>query len=102
MLAVLAAQISVAHSARADTQAVIDDLKCDQPSEVAAYIDRRVGCNYWSSEPPYDAERAAEIKKVLGDLKCQALTDDERSLRARFAASPNVLKALDEARDLTY
>jgi len=102
MLAVLVLPIVMSHPTHADTQKVIDDLKRNKPNEVATYIDRRVGCNYWSSEPPYDAERAAEIKKVISDLRCQTLNRDEESLRSHYAKSPTVLNALDEAHDLIY
>jgi hypothetical protein len=102
LLALLAASIIVPHPARADMQAIINDLKRDEPPEVATFIDRRAGCNYWSSEPPFDSERVAEIKKVMDDLKCHALAHDEKNLRARYAKSPSVLKALDETRNLTY
>lgn len=99
-LAILVTPITVSHPVHADA---IDDLKRDQPPDVAAYIDRRAGCNYWASEAPFDSERAADIKKAMGELKCSSLAGDEKQLRAFYAkSSVRVLKVLDEARDLTY
>ena len=101
MLTALAAPIALTHPASAEMQA-IDRLKSGQPPDIASFIDRQAGCQHWSGESPFDAERSADIKKALRELKCQALARDERQLRTRYAKSPDALRALDQARDLSY
>lgn len=100
-LAALTTLIAVAQPAGAEMQA-IDRLKSGQPPDIASFIDRQVGCQHWSGEEAYDAERATDIKKALRELKCQALARDERRLRTRYAKSPNALRALDQAHDASY
>jgi len=69
------------------------------PMEVKRFIDRRMGCNHWSGEEAYDADRGREIDRALRTLRCDRLEADARRLAARHAADPAVLKALDETRD---
>jgi hypothetical protein len=99
MLAALTVPIALAHPASAEMQA-IDQSKSGRPPDIASFIGRQVGCRHWSGESAVDAERAAQIKKALRELKCRALAGDERRLRIRYAKSPNALRALDQADDL--
>lgn len=69
------------------------------PTEVKAFIDRRMGCAHWAGEGAEDRARAREIHRALADLRCSALERDERALRGRHRRSPAVIKALDETRD---
>lgn len=68
------------------------------PADVARYIDRRRGCNHWLGEDGYDAERAREIARVVKKLACTRIDGDEARLRRRHARSPQILKAMDDAR----
>jgi cytochrome c556 len=52
------------------TCALADDnplasLKKGQPKDVSELVDRLVGCNHWSDEEPYDAERKQEISSAI-------------------------------------
>lgn len=89
------------------TCALADDdslasLKKGQPKDVSELIDRLVGCNHWSGEEPYDAERKHEISSAIADLKCERLTKDEAAARKRYAKKPGTIRALQQARETTY
>jgi hypothetical protein len=83
-------------------QDAIDAFTRGQPRAVAAFAVRRVECNHWAGEEPYDKERAAEIAKAVRRLRCEALEHEEGVLRHRYAKKPNVLKTLDAAADLEF
>ena len=88
-------------------QAVADNdplagLKKGQPKDVAALIERLVGCNHWSGEEPYDAERKREISAAMAELKCDRLAADESAALKRYAKNPSVLKALKDAKEMNY
>ena len=69
------------------------------PPDVAAYVGRRAGCNHWSGEDAYDKARGREIASAMKRLKCVRIESDAKRLRHRYARSPRVLRAIDEARD---
>ena len=69
------------------------------PQDVAAYADRREGCNHWAGEEGYDAARRAEINKAIHDLRCTALGRDERALRHRYRHNRPISRAIRKARD---
>jgi hypothetical protein len=71
----------------------------DLPKDVSAYVERRMGCNHWMGEEPYDAARRREIDKAIKDLACTRIDADERSLRQRHKGAPATIKALDAAKD---
>jgi hypothetical protein len=102
ILGVLLAAALSGRAAHADVQDALDALKRGQPDDVAAYIDRQVGCSHWAGEAPYDAERAADIDQAMRDLNCRDLQQDEDRLRAKYADAPAVLRALDGSHDLGY
>jgi hypothetical protein len=72
------------------------------PRDVRVHIDRQMGCNHWSGEEPYDAERRRQIMAAARELRCTSLERDEQRLRHRYASSPAVLKALTEYRDALW
>ena len=80
----------------------LDHLKKDQPKDVIALIDRLVGCNHWSGEDAYDAERKQEIAAAIADLKCERLQKDVAMARKRYARRPDTLKILQAAEDTSY
>jgi hypothetical protein len=78
-LVVLCLLVSV--SARADHE---KKLKRGLSKAAGEIIDRIVGCQHWLGEPaegegPEVAQRRAEIKKALEDLRCEGL-DADRAL----------------------
>lgn len=68
-------------------------------ADVKSFIDRRMGCNYWSGESSEEKARTREIRHAMTALRCEKLAEDERSLRAHHARTPAVAKALDETRE---
>ena len=74
-------------------------LMQDMPSDVAALIQRRVECNHWSGEDPYDAERAAFIARAVRRARCDRVDADEAVLARRYAERADVLARLAKARD---
>lgn len=67
------------------------------PADVAAYVDRRIACDHWAGEEPYDAARARYIAAAAKKLRCTDIDADEARLRGRYARDPAVLKAIDAA-----
>ncbi len=77
-------------------------LKNNQPRDVVKLIDRMVGCNHWSGEEPYDADRRKEISSALAALKCARLAKDEAAAHKRYAQKPSTIKVLQQARETSY
>lgn len=67
------------------------------PPDLRAVIERRLGCNHWGGEEPYDADRAAQIRAAAERLRCRTLEADEARMRQRHARHPARLKLLREA-----
>ena len=83
-----------------DDRARLDVLLKNSPADVVALVNRRLECQHWGSEEPYDAARRAEILSAVTRLKCGMLGNDEAALRRKYAQSPPALAALDAARAL--
>jgi hypothetical protein len=78
------------------------ELTRDLPSNVSEFVYRRVDCNHWAGEDPYDEERREQIKKALGRLRCDVLEQDEIVLRKHVAGNSRALGAIEAARDLVW
>jgi hypothetical protein len=74
-------------------------LKKGQPADVAAVVDRLVGCVHFAGEEGYDAERKREIATAMKKLKCDRLDKDETEIRKRYSNRPDVLKVLKQAKE---
>lgn len=71
------------------------------PGRVEAFISRRANCNHFTGEEPYDKARAAELNRVIRELRCVRVDQDEAKLRQRYRSDPCILKLLDDtANDL--
>lgn len=70
------------------------------PRKVAAFIERRAGCNHFLGEEPYDAERAAELKKAIRELRCTRIERDVRRLERTYRGRPEILRLLKDTEDL--
>jgi hypothetical protein len=71
------------------------------PQEVATFIERRTGCNhFWGEVGSGNAEREQQIGDALGELRCAELEADEDALRDAHHDEPEVLKLLDDTKDL--
>ena len=66
------------------------------PRDVRVLIDRKISCEHWAGEEPYDAGRRREIEKAVRELRCDSLERDEARLRRRYAGSKPVLKAIGD------
>lgn len=77
-------------------------LKKGQPKDVTVMIDRYAGCNHWSEEEPYDAERKKEIAAALKELRCSKLDVDEKRILRKYANNPSALKALKMAKETAF
>lgn len=77
-------------------------LKKDQPKDVAALIERVVGCNHWAGEEPFDAGRRKEISSALADLRCDQLSADETKTIKKYAGNAKVLKGVKEAKETSW
>jgi hypothetical protein len=71
----------------------------DLPRDVRVFIDRRMGCNHFAGEEPYNEERARQLEAAARELRCRRLESDETRLRRRYVRMPRVLKALTDTRD---
>jgi len=92
--------LSAVHALASDDP--LAHLKKGQPKDVIELIDRLVGCNHWSGEDAYDAERGQEIASALADLKCERLEEDVAVARKRYAKRPSTIKVLQKAKETTY
>ena len=88
-----AATCLTAHGGPSD----VDALKKGMPKDVVSFIERASECSHWGGEEPYDKERADQIGKAWRELRCDALSGDEKRLRRKYRRNSKVLKALDEA-----
>jgi len=66
------------------------------PRDIRVHIDRRINCDHWAGEEPYDRARRREIESAVRGLRCDTLDREERDLRHRYAPSPAMLKMIDK------
>lgn len=105
MLAFFAAPLALTGWTTAAASDWIDELnqlEGGRPPEIAMYTDRLALCQHWSDDGGLAGPRIPPLKSAIAELKCEALEREERRLRSKYAKSPNVLKALDEANDAIY
>lgn len=77
----------------------LNKLVAGLPKDAAAVVTRRVMCDHWAGEEPYDKARARAIARAVKRNKCESLDADEAAMRKRYAHDPKVVKALDDAKD---
>ena len=94
--------LAVPGEAKADTEDIMHALTQGMPADVSDFIYRRVECNHWEGEEPYDAERAGEIEAATLRLGCEDLPQQEQSLREFYSGEPTVLESLYKATDLVF
>ena len=70
------------------------------PPSVAAFIERRAGCNHFWGEEPYDRARAQQIDAALRKLRCNRLAADERALRRTYRRQPTVLVLIEDTAEI--
>lgn len=97
LLALLfAGVLSVAQDAPASTSDLQRRLEA-APEDIRAFVTRRLECDHWAGEEPYDAERRAQIDAAIAELGCPRIEEDEAVLRARHRDRTDLLKLMDEA-----
>ena len=69
------------------------------PQDVRVLIDRRMQCDHWTGEEPYDRARRRQIDTAIRQLRCDTVEREEKRLERRYSNVPAVLKALTETRD---
>jgi hypothetical protein len=80
----------------------MEALTHDMPAEVSEFIFRMVECSHWAGEEPFDEQRAVTIRQAVERLRCEAIDQDESSLRGAYEVNPRVLRAIDEAKQLAF
>jgi len=74
---------------------VLTSATVQLPHDVEALLDRRVQCEHWAGEEPYDGPRARKIEEAVQRLRCDSLETDESRIRLRYKRNPLVIKALE-------
>jgi hypothetical protein len=69
------------------------------PPDIAAYVERRKGCNHFGGEEAYDKARRDQINQAVSKLNCPALDADEKALLRRYRSTPAFLKQISAAKD---
>jgi hypothetical protein len=71
------------------------------PQDVAAFIERRAGCNhFWGEVGSDNPDREQQIQDTLREMRCWDLETDERALRKAHHYKAEVVKLLDDTADL--
>ncbi len=65
------------------------------PADILAWAGRRVGCDHWAGEEPYDAERAAMIAEATARLDCEGLDADQAALVDTYAGDEVALALIE-------
>jgi hypothetical protein len=97
----LVAVLAVLTPAFADDDQDLDKLVATLPKDAAAVVNRRLECDHWAGEEPYDKARAREIARATTRNKCDSLERDEAAMLKRYANDPKVVKAVNEAKALS-
>ena len=84
----------------ADDYQDLDRLAAALPKDAGAVVKRRLECDHWVGEEPYDKARAREIAGAIRRNKCSSLERDEAATLKRYANDPKVVKAVNDAKAL--
>jgi hypothetical protein len=93
--------LAVLRPAFADDYQDLDKLVATLPKDAAAVVNRRLECDHWAGEEPYDKARAREIARATIRNKCGSLERDEAAMLKRYANDPKVVKAVHDAKALS-
>jgi len=95
---ILTALVALTLSAQADEWS---DLPIDFPSEVRAFILRRLTCEHWAQEglnpANYSQSDIHRLEQEIAALKCDAVEVDEAALRKKYSSSAAVIHALTDS-----
>lgn len=84
----------------ADDSADVKALKKDMPQDVAAVIERIVGCNHWGGEEPSNKARAEEINKAVAKLQCDSIEQDQAKITKAYQNNYEVKMRIQKAKEL--
>lgn len=100
IVATLLAALGLLAPAFADGYEDLDKLVATLPKDAGAVVKRRLECDHWAGEEPYDKARAREIAGAIRRNKCDFLERDETATLKRYANDPKVVKAVNDAKAL--
>ncbi len=69
------------------------------PKQVKLFNKRQIDCIHWAGEEPYDKHRAKEINAAVTKRRCADLDKDEKILRKKYKARPNVIDSINKAKE---
>ncbi len=67
-----------------DVQDAFLSIAATVPTDIYDYAGRRLACDHWGGEDPYDADRRAEIEAAVTELRCSSLGTDGEALKAKY------------------
>ena len=90
--------VVVAQSSASDIHGRIEH----SPSDVAAFIERRISCNHWEGEvfPNGFQPRQREVRRALSNLHCSSIEGDALRLSRKYHARPEVISLLNETEQM--
>jgi hypothetical protein len=100
IVAMLISALALLTPAFADDYEDLDKLAATLPKDAGAVVKRRLECDHWAGEEPYDKARAREIAGAIRRNKCGSLERDEAATLKRYANDPKVVKAVNDAKSL--
>jgi hypothetical protein len=81
--------------------ATVPITQSDDPApmpDVAAFIEKRDGCDHFRGEEPYDAERGAFINKAIAE-NCTGTDSALKTLRNRYKTNTKIMDKLKDYED---
>jgi hypothetical protein len=80
----------------ANTTAAEDEYPHGLPTPIQHFVERKIDCDHWLGEYPFDAERRAAIDRTLKNLRCDTLSRDKAVLERRYRHDLSALKQLND------
>lgn len=73
-----------------------DKRSASIPADVRSFVIDAQGCNHFAGEEPYDAERAAYLKKNIDEM-CAGHRERHKRLAAKYAQNAEAAALIAEA-----
>ena len=87
------------HANDFDNLPEVQAIQNGMPEDVAKYLPRLVECNHSPGEVAYDPDTAKFIKVTTDEAGCVFIKKNEVSLRQKYKKNPQVLNAIQKAKD---
>jgi hypothetical protein len=78
-----------------------DERSATVPADVRSFVIDAQWCAHFSGEEPYDAERAAFLKKRI-DAMCPGLDQRHKQLMVKYAQNAKVRAIIEECRSTIH